>query len=39
METTMLVIDKDTNEVSKKTVKLAKDEGNRPDTTRRASPS
>src|ERR1700754_5028207 len=33
METTMLVTDKNTNEVSKKTTKLAKDEGNRPDTT------
>ena len=33
METTMLVTDKNTNEVSKKTVKLTKDEGNRPDTT------
>ena len=32
METTMLVTDKNTKEVSKKTVKLAKDEGNRPDT-------
>jgi acetyl-CoA acetyltransferase family protein len=32
METTMLVTDKNTQEVSKKTVKLAKDEGNRPDT-------
>src|SRR4029453_6014952 len=32
METTMLVTDKNTNEVSKKTVKLTKDEGNRPDT-------
>jgi acetyl-CoA C-acetyltransferase len=32
METTMLVTDKNTNETSKKTVKLAKDEGNRPDT-------
>ena len=39
METTMLVTDKNTNEVSKKTVKLTKDEGNRPDTNRRASPS
>ena len=33
METTMLVTDKNTNETTKKTVKLAKDEGNRPDTT------
>jgi len=32
METTMLVTDKNTQEVSKKTVKLTKDEGNRPDT-------
>ena len=32
METTMLVTDKNTKEVSKKTVKLTKDEGNRPDT-------
>ena len=28
----MLVTDKETGEVSKKTVKLTKDEGNRPDT-------
>jgi acetyl-CoA C-acetyltransferase len=34
METTMLVTDKNTNEVSKKTVKLTKDEGNRPDTNK-----
>jgi acetyl-CoA acetyltransferase family protein len=33
METTMLVTDKNTQEVSKKTVTLNKDEGNRPDTT------
>jgi acetyl-CoA C-acetyltransferase len=32
METTMVVTDKNTGETSKKTVKLAKDEGNRPDT-------
>ena len=32
METTMLVTDKNTNEVPRKTVKLTKDEGNRPDT-------
>ena len=32
LETTMLVTDKNTQEVSKKTVKLTKDEGNRPDT-------
>ncbi|QQS14940.1 MAG: acetyl-CoA C-acyltransferase [Rhodospirillales bacterium] len=32
METEMLVTDKNTGETSKKKVKLAKDEGNRPDT-------
>ena len=32
METTMIVTDKNTGETSKKTVKLTKDEGNRPDT-------
>ena len=33
METTMLVTDKNTNETTRKTVKLTKDEGNRPETT------
>lgn len=33
MESTMLVKDKETGEVSEKTVTLAKDEGNRPSTT------
>ncbi|MGE3649761.1 MAG: acetyl-CoA C-acyltransferase [Reyranellaceae bacterium] len=33
LETEMLVTDKNTGETSKKKVKLAKDEGNRPDTT------
>src|SRR5215470_2732104 len=32
METTMLVVDKNTQETSKKTTLLTKDEGNRPDT-------
>jgi acetyl-CoA C-acetyltransferase len=32
MESVMVVTDKNTGETSKKTVKLAKDEGNRPDT-------
>src|SRR5260370_38194762 len=38
METTMLVTDKNTQEVSKKTVKLTKDEGNRPDPNMHALP-
>src|SRR5262245_52981831 len=33
METTMIVTDKNTQETSKKTLTLGKDEGNRPDTT------
>src|SRR5690606_27559872 len=34
MESVMAVVDKNTGEVSYKTVKLTKDDGNRPETTR-----